>query len=82
MLSEFEKDYLLEMVNKEDRQSKLNYERGYTKKGTPLEQMVSLYNKANAKETVKKIIEYIFNNKLEDEILNECSIHSDVKESD
>lgn len=75
-MNEFEKNYLLELVNKEVRRSKLNYERGFNVKGTTLEHMINLHNKANAKEIVKKIIEFVLNNNLEDKILKDCDVLS------
>ena len=73
-MTEYDKEYLLHMVNKEFKQSKINYERGMEVKGTTLEHMINLHKKANAKETVQKIIKFVLDHNLEDSIINEVDV--------
>ena len=68
-MTDFEKKYLLKLIEKDYKEAQINYEQGIRKHGTPFEDILNLSRKKIAREQIADIIKSVLKHGIEDEIL-------------
>lgn len=66
-MTDFEKKYLLNLVEKELKESKIHYEQAL-ERNAPFEQVLNLAKKKMARERIKHIVRMAIDSGLEDEL--------------
>ena len=66
-MTDFEKEYVLNLVAKELKQAEINYEQAL-KRNAPFEQVLNLAKKRNAREKIAYIVRRVFEAVLGDEL--------------
>lgn len=68
-MTDFEKKYLIKLVEKDYKEAQINYEQGIRKHGTPFEDIMNLAHKKIAREQIADIIKSVLKYGIEDELL-------------
>ena len=66
-MTDFEKEYVLNLVAKELKQAEINYERAL-KRNAPFEQVLNLARKRNAREKIAYIVRRVIESGAGDEL--------------
>lgn len=68
-MTDFEKKYLIKLVEKDYKEAQINYEQGIRKHGIPFEDIMNLARKKIAREQITDIIKSVLKYGIEDELL-------------
>ena len=68
-MTDFEKKYLIKLVEKDYKEAQINYEQGIRKHGIPFEDIMNLAHKKIAREQIADIVKSVLKYGIEDELL-------------